>query len=289
MTRGLTNSEEATDVFAHLVLPVGPVMAALGTPVVQVMVNAFAGEDFGEAVRGAAVFPRAGAGGDVDVARCKLAKVPGIVEIREIVDGVIEIKIVVVHAVREIFHVVDAGHGEAALDDVGMFEERVGGVIRAEGSAHGGNSDALRLAIVVDEGHDLFAEIGIEHGLDIAAMERMRGFVVEAVAVDGIDAKEFDLAAVNKIGKRADHALAFELPFVAGAGGIADERRPPMAKNGDAQLDAEPRRMPAVVFAFDRVRLMRPGPRKNAVRAFPQGLKPVECLGILSELKLRPP
>jgi hypothetical protein len=34
---------------------------------------------------------------------------------------------------------------------------------------------------------------------------------------------------------------------------------------------------------------MRRLTRKNAVKAFPQGLKPFECLGILSELKLRPP
>src|SRR5258708_13787230 len=41
-------SEEATEVLAHLVLSVGPVAATLGTPVVQELVNAFAGENVGE-------------------------------------------------------------------------------------------------------------------------------------------------------------------------------------------------------------------------------------------------
>jgi hypothetical protein len=60
--------EEAGDVFAHLVFPIGPVVAALGAPVVEGVADAFAAEDFGEAVGGAGFFPGAGAGGDVDVA-----------------------------------------------------------------------------------------------------------------------------------------------------------------------------------------------------------------------------
>src|SRR5882762_7473974 len=42
-------SEEAGDVFAHHVLPVGPVVTAVGAPIVEGVVNVFAGEDFGEA------------------------------------------------------------------------------------------------------------------------------------------------------------------------------------------------------------------------------------------------
>src|SRR5258708_29304662 len=138
-----------------------------------------------------------------------------------------------------------------------MLEERIGGLICAEGSAHGGDGDALRLAIVVDERQDFLAKVGIEHGLDVAAVKWVRGFVVEAVSVDRIDAIELDLAAVDKIGERADHALAFELPFIASAGGEADERRSPVAKNDYAHLDAEPRRMPPVEFTFQPRLLVR--------------------------------
>src|SRR5258708_31307267 len=137
-----------------------------------------------------------------------------------------------------------------------MLEERIGGLICAEGSAHGGDGDGLGLAIGVDERHDLCGQVGIEHGLDVAAVKWVRGFVVEPVSVDRIDAIELDLAAVDKIGERADHALAFELPFIASAGGKSDERRSPMAKNDYAHLDAGPRRMPAVRFTFHRPCLM---------------------------------
>src|ERR1700738_4949101 len=99
----LGGSEQTGDVFAHLVLPIRPVVAAFGAPVVQRMANAFGGEDFGEAVGGAGIFPLAGAGGDVNIAGGELAEEPGIAQVSEVVDGIVEIKIVVVHPVHEIF------------------------------------------------------------------------------------------------------------------------------------------------------------------------------------------
>ena len=68
----------------------------------------------------------------MDVARGELAVNPRIAEIRKIVDRIVEVEIVVEHAVHEIFQVVHSGQGEATLDDVGVFEERVCGVIGAE-------------------------------------------------------------------------------------------------------------------------------------------------------------
>src|SRR5260370_42653295 len=114
-----------------------------------------------------------------------------------------------------------------------MFEERICGVIGAERCAHGGNGDSLRLAVVPDEGDNFLAQVRIEHRLDVAAMKGMRALVVEAEAVDGVDGVKLELAAVDEIGESADHRLAFELPFVAGAGGKADQRRAPVAVNDD--------------------------------------------------------
>lgn len=249
--------KKAGDVFAHLVLPEGPVVAALGAPVVEGVANALAGEDFRKAVGGAAILPRAGAGGDVNIARSKLAENPGIVKIGEVVDGIVEIKIVVVHAVHEIADVVDAGHGEATLDDVGMLEEGVCGVIGAEGGAHGGDGDALALAVVPDEGNDFLAKVGIEDGLNIAAMERMCALVIKAEAVNGIDAKDFEFAAIDEVGERANHALAFEFVLVTGAGGKTDERLAPMAVDDDAKVKPQAGRVPAVNFAFHEECLAR--------------------------------
>ena len=133
--------EKAGNVFAHLALPEGPVVAAFGAPVVNGVANAFAGEDFGKAIGGATVFPRAGAGDEVDVAGIVLLEIPAVGEVGKVINGIIEVGIVVVHAVHEIPEIVDAGHGKAALEDIRMLEEGVGGMIGAEGSSHGGNGD----------------------------------------------------------------------------------------------------------------------------------------------------
>src|ERR1700741_5133372 len=89
-------SEQARDVFAHHVLPVGPVVAAVGAPVVERMADAFAGEDFGQAIGRAGIFPLAGAGGDMNVAGGELLVDPGIAQVGEVIDGIVEVKIVVV-------------------------------------------------------------------------------------------------------------------------------------------------------------------------------------------------
>src|SRR5882724_8520999 len=116
------NSEKLGDVFAHLVFPIRPVVAALGAPVIERVADSLAGKNFREAVGWPAVFPLARAGGDVNVARSNLFVAPGMAHIGEVIDVVVEIKIVVVHAVHEVFHVVNAGHGKAALDDIGVLE-----------------------------------------------------------------------------------------------------------------------------------------------------------------------
>src|SRR6266850_2401099 len=123
-------------------------------------------------------------------------------------------------------------------------------MVRAEGSAHRGDDDAGRLAVVPDEGNDFFAQIGVENGLDIAAMKGMRALIVKAETIDGVNGEEFYSSGVNEIREGPDHALAFELHLVSGTGGKTQQRRAVMAIDNHAELDAEPRRVPAVVFAF---------------------------------------
>jgi hypothetical protein len=81
-------------------------------------------------------------------------------------------------------------------------------------------------------------------------MKRMSAFVIKAETVDGIDGIKLDAAGVNEMGERADHALTFELEFVPGAGGKADNGRAVMAVSDDAQFKAETRRVPTMVFAL---------------------------------------
>src|SRR6266404_268223 len=207
-------------------------------------------------ISGPRIFPLASAGRKVNVAGGELTIDPRIAKIGEIVHGIIEIKIVVEHAVHEIFQVVDARHGEAAFDYIGLLEERIGIVIGAEGSAHGGDGDARRLTIVPDERDDFFAKVRIEYGLHVAAMKWMSSFIVKAQAVDGIHTVDLQLAAIDEIGERADHGLAFQFPFVAGAGREADQRRAIVAVNNNAEIEAQAVRIPAMDFTFHRRGLM---------------------------------
>ncbi len=73
MTAG---SIELRNVLAHLVFPERPIVAAFRAPIVNGMANAFAGEDFGEAISGAAVLPWTGTGDQMNVACGQLLVVP---------------------------------------------------------------------------------------------------------------------------------------------------------------------------------------------------------------------
>src|SRR6266436_7777330 len=83
----------------------------------------------------------------------------------------------------------------------------------------------------------------------------MRALVVKTLHVDRIHGEEFDSSGIDEIRERADHALAFELPLVAGTGRETQERRTPVTEDRDAQLHAEPVRVPAVIFTFHRLPL----------------------------------
>ena len=65
------------DVFAHLVMPVGPVVAAFRGPVVEMMSDAAAREHVGHSIGGPAVLPGTTAGHESDVTAPILFEKPG--------------------------------------------------------------------------------------------------------------------------------------------------------------------------------------------------------------------
>src|SRR5271169_3079512 len=98
-----------------------------------------------------------------------------------------------------------------------MFEERICGMVGAEGRAHSGDGDA-RLATLPNQRHHFFSEIRIENGLDIAAMKWMCAFIVKAQAIDGVYAVDLNAADIDEISERANHSLTFHFPLVASTG-----------------------------------------------------------------------
>jgi len=101
-------------------------------------------------------------------------------------------------------------------------------------------------------------------------MKRVRALVVKLCPLIEFTVKNLILPASMKSAQRADHALALELPLVAGAGREAQERWAPMTEDGDAQLHAEPVRVPAVIFTFHRLPLGCCGEKRVCQR---RGLK----------------
>ena len=160
-------------------MPIGPFVSAFRAPVVQVMSDAAVPENLRHPVRGPAVFPRATAGHEVDVATGVLKEIPWVTLVGHIVHGVIEVEVVIIHAVHGVPHVVDARERVAAFHVVGMLEESVGRVIGAERSAQRGNPDARRLALGIDERENFVSDIGVVLRLHPAPVKRVRSLVLK--------------------------------------------------------------------------------------------------------------
>src|SRR4029077_15634094 len=120
-----------------------------------------------------------------------------------------------------------------------MLEKGVGRVISTERCAVGGNWDAGRLALGVDEGEDFARDVVVVLRLQPAAMKRMRALVIERLALDSVDAENPDSSLVEVWAQGTDHSLAFLLLLVAHAGGEGAEGHAVMAVKGDPHVAAE--------------------------------------------------
>src|SRR6266480_498397 len=167
------------DVLPHLVMPIGPFVPALRAPVVQMMSYAAIPENLRHSVGGPAVLPRTTAGHEPDVATRVLMEIPRVTLVRHIVHRVIEVEVVVIHAVHRVAHVVDARECVATLHAVGMLEERVGRVISTEECTERSNSDSRRLALGVDERKNFVGHIRIVLRLHPTPVERVGSLVLE--------------------------------------------------------------------------------------------------------------
>src|ERR1700722_2465783 len=171
-------------------------------------------------------------------------------QIRQVIDGIVEIGVVIVHSAHESANVVHTGKCKASANHVGMFEQTIRGMIRTKRSAHGGNRNPWRLTTVPNKRNHLFAYVSIELRLHVAAMKRMCVLVVKPGPVYGVHAEEFHATRVNQRGQRANHSLPIKFPFVAGAGRKSHQRGSPMPIDHNAHVQAEPMRIPTVIFSF---------------------------------------
>src|SRR5277367_573231 len=252
---GLGKLEKAGDVLAHLVLPIRPVVAPLRAPIVQRVPDAFPGEDLRQPVRRPGVLPRPAPRGDVNVAARQFSVNPRIAQALQVIHRIVEVEIIVIQSVHEISQVVHPRHGKTSLNDVGMLEQRIRRVIRPKRRAHRRNRNPWRLATVPNEGHHFFAQVRVKDHLHVTSVKGMRSLIVKTVSINRINGEEFDPAAVDEVRQRRHHALPLKLPFIARARRKSQQRRAPVAVHHHAHLDAQPRRIPAVIFTFHRLRL----------------------------------
>jgi alkylated DNA repair dioxygenase AlkB len=197
-----------------------------------------------------AVLPWTTAGREVNVAARVLVKKPGIALVGHVIDRVIEVKVVVVHAVHGIPQVINTRERVAALHVVRVFKESIGSVIGAEGCAISGDGDAGRLALGIDEGKHFARDVIVILRLQPAAMERVRAFVVEGIALDSIDAEDADSTLIDVGSKGANHALTFLFPLVTHAGWKGEDGRTVIAVTGDAHFSIQAVRIPTLMVTL---------------------------------------
>ena len=248
-------------------VPIRPVVAALGTPVVERVVHALAPQDLGQLIRRPAVLERTVPGDDTDVAARQILVHPGIAQVGEIVDGVVEIEVVVVHPTHRAAHVVDTRERKASLDRIGVFEERIRRVKRAERCAHRGHRDQA-LAVMVDERDHFLPDVGVVAAQHPAAMEGMRLLVEQPFAGHRSHREDLEPAAVDERRQRPDHALPLVFPLVAQAGREDQHRRSEVAEDRHSHFPSQTGRVPTMMFAMHQSQLISLGFRTH-------GLKPV--------------
>ena len=186
----------------------------------------------------------------MDVATCVLVEIPGVTLVGDIVHRVIEVEIVVVHAVHRVPHVVDARERVASLHVIGMLEEGVGRVIGTERCAQRGDPYARRLALGVDKRENLVRHVVVVLRLHPAAMERVRSLVLERIVVHAVDAEDSNPPLLEVGAEGANHALTFHLPFVPAARREGEDGRAVIAVNRDAHVPVETVRVPTLMITM---------------------------------------
>jgi hypothetical protein len=235
-------------------MPVWPFVAALRAPVVQMMGNAATPENLGHSVGRSAVLPWTTAGHEPNVTTRVLMEIPGITLVGHIVDRVVKVEVVVIHAVHRVPQIVDPRERVATLHVVGMLQESVGCVIGTERCAQRGNPDTWRLALGINERENFVRHIGVVLRLDPAPMVGVRSLILERIAVHAVDAEDSDSPLLEVRAEGANHALTFHLPLVAAACREREDGRAVISVNRNAHVAIETVRVPTLMITMHVVR-----------------------------------
>src|SRR3981081_1352561 len=140
-------------------------------------------------------------------------EIPRVAGVRQIVQGDVEIAVVVVVAGEEAGGVEGAAHGEHRGKDVRVAEGDVQCVKAAEAAADGGKLRGL--VLIQDEGQDLLHQVPLVLHVTRDAPAGRDGEVVPAFGVNRVNAEELQAAVFELVADYVDHAAVFKLEEAA--------------------------------------------------------------------------
>src|SRR5688572_19607644 len=121
-TRFLSAQHLSQDMRQHL-SPPWPVVIYVRPPKVECVRNIFRLEDAGKLFAPIGIFVRALPRHDVDrIGLSQDRQVVIVIQFREVIDGIVEIDVVIVEAIQERTNVVAAAHRNRALEEIRMLE-----------------------------------------------------------------------------------------------------------------------------------------------------------------------
>jgi len=230
-------------------LPGGPVVGVVGVPDEEFVGDAFGVEDAVEALVLAEALIVPAGGENVRAAAIAIEK-PGVAEMGQEVHGLVVVDVSVVVAAEKVVQVEGAGHGEESGEDVGVAEGDVDGMKASEAAAE--RDEMGVLIFEAHEGDDFVDEVVVVLDMAGDAPARRDGFVIPALHVDRVGAKDLALAGVDFSGKGRDHSAIFKLEVASAGGGKHEDGHTGVAEYEEFHIAAKARRMPFVIFAIHR-------------------------------------
>ncbi len=168
--------------------------------------------------------------------------------------GHVEVDVLVAVAVEEVFEVFEGG-GEVItaaeayhfMEEVGVFEGEVGGMVGAEAAA-GGDQGWVRVYLLY-EWDDLFEHIPFVLKIAEDAFCGVDVTGVEAFFVDAIEAVDLDRAGFDLVSKGVDDLPVFIVIEAGGAGGEEEDRVAGMAEDQHLHFPGEMGAEPLMIFS----------------------------------------
>jgi hypothetical protein len=139
-------------------------------------------------------------------------------------------------------------HAYAVRDDVWMLQGKVHGVVTAKAAT--GNRQARRLVFPANKRNEFMQNVALVLQMPHDAHSRVDVLVVPTFQINGIRTKDLELAALDLIGKNADHPAVFIFEIPSHGSGEDENWSACVAKDQRFHVSVELLAVSLVVFAI---------------------------------------